>query len=42
MVKNDATATTTDLSRDAVEETSTNPLRLFADMFALYEVGLGV
>src|SRR5947209_15845795 len=36
MVKNDSTATRTDLSGDAVEEISSNLRRLLADVFALY------
>ena len=36
MVKNDKTATPTDLSGDAVEEISSNLRRLLADVFALY------
>ena len=36
MVKNDTTATRTDLSGDAVEEISSNLRRLLADVFALY------
>src|SRR5574341_1948401 len=36
MVKNNPTATPTDLSGDAVEEISSNLRRLLADVFALY------
>src|SRR5881409_2808829 len=36
MVKNDTTATRTDLSGDAVEEISSNLRRMLADVFALY------
>src|ERR1044071_9155533 len=36
MVKNDKTATPTDLSGDAVEEISSNLRRLLADVFVLY------
>jgi len=36
MVKNDSTATRTDLSGDAVQEISSNLRRLLADVFALY------
>jgi len=36
MVKNDKTATPTDLSGNAVEEISSNLRRLLADVFALY------
>ncbi len=36
MVKNDRTATRTDLSGDAVAEISSNLRRLLADVFALY------
>lgn len=36
MVKNDKTATPTDLGGDAVEEISSNLRRLLADVFALY------
>src|SRR2546426_10159532 len=36
MVKNDATATPTDLSGDSVEEISSNLRRLLADVFTLY------
>src|SRR6266568_6370398 len=36
MIKNDTTATRTDLSEDAVEEISSNLRQLLADVFALY------
>jgi starvation-inducible DNA-binding protein len=36
MIKNDTTATRTDLSGDAVEEISSNLRQLLADVFALY------
>ena len=36
MLRNDTTATRTDLSGDAVEEISSNLRRLLADVFALY------
>src|SRR5512147_2242378 len=36
MLKNNTTATRTDLSGDAVEEISSNLRRLLADVFALY------